>query len=79
MMKKNDEFELSISGLNSEGDGIAKTEDGFVVFVPKSLPGDKVRARIIKKKSNFANAMLLEIISPSADRTEPKCAYFGKC
>lgn len=79
MMKKNDELELSISGLNSEGDGIAKTEDGFVVFVPKSLPGDKVRARIIKKKSNFANAMLLEIISPSADRTEPKCAYFGKC
>lgn len=78
-MKKNDEIELNISALNSEGAGIAKTDEGFVVFVPKTLPGDRINARIIKKKSNYAEAMLLEMLSPSADREEPKCSYFGKC
>lgn len=86
-MKKGDSIEVEISKFAFEGKGIAKTkiEDAedpdvnFVVFVDKTYPGDKALVQIIKKKKNFAEAKLLEIIEPSPLRTTPKCKFFGTC
>ncbi|MCI0474300.1 MAG: 23S rRNA (uracil(1939)-C(5))-methyltransferase RlmD [Ignavibacteria bacterium] len=79
MIKKNEELELTITGLNSEGQGIARTEDGFVIFCPNTLPGDTVNAVIKKKKSSYAEARLVSLIEPSPFRIEPKCRHFGLC
>ncbi len=84
-MKKGDLLELEIEGYAFEGKGIAriKLEDGdeknFVIFVQNSYPGDKVKAKLVKIKKSFAEAKTSEIISPSSERVEAKCKYFGVC
>jgi 23S rRNA (uracil1939-C5)-methyltransferase len=79
VMKKGDELTADISALSSEGKGIARMEDGFVIFVEKTLPGDTARFKIKKKKSGYAEARLIEIVNPSPLRLDPVCAYFGVC
>ncbi|MFW6297851.1 MAG: 23S rRNA (uracil(1939)-C(5))-methyltransferase RlmD [Desulfosalsimonas sp.] len=77
-VKKKQEIELDITGAAFGGRGIAKV-DGFAVFVDGAVPGDKVSARIVKKKKNYAEARVLEVLKPSLDRIEPPCRYSGWC
>lgn len=69
----------TITSLSSQGQGIIRQEDGYVVFVPFTAPGDKIRYRIAKDKKNFALGVLEEVIDPSPVRVLPKCPYFGTC
>ncbi len=78
-MKKGDELVLDVLELNSEGKGVCKTEEGFVIFTDKVLPGDTVKIQLRKKRSNYGEGRLVEIIKPSAYRIEPRCKYFGTC
>jgi len=77
-VKKGQEIELEISDLAFGGKGIAKI-DGFAVFVDHAVPGDHVLARIIKKKKSYAEARVLSLTTPSADRVTPPCPYSGYC
>ena len=70
--------ELDIEALSNLGAGIAKPK-GWVVFVPFTLPGEKVRARVWRNEANCSHADLVEILSPSPDRIEPGCPHFGTC
>ncbi len=70
--------ELTIDKLVPGGDGLARL-DGKVYFVPFVLPGEKVRARIIESKKDFARAVAVEILEPSPERAVPPCAVFGRC
>lgn len=78
-MQKGDITELEIISLNSDGDGIAKTSDGIVVFIKHAIPGDIVKAKITKKKRNYLLASLIEIVKPSEYRKNPVCKHFGVC
>ncbi len=78
MYKKNDVIQLEISTLGSEGEAIGKI-DGFPFFVRGAVPGDVIEAGVTKVKKNMAFARLIRIITPSGDRVEPACPYFGKC
>jgi len=60
------------------GSGLARA-DGKAIFVPFTLPGEEVEARIIQDKGGFANAELQAILEPSSARTQPSCPYFGQC
>ena len=77
--KKNTEHILDIISLSTEGKGIAKVDDNFVIFVEKAIPGDKIKARITRRKSGYAEASMLELITPSQNRIKPKCRHFGVC
>lgn len=77
-MKQGDRFILDIIDYGSNGEGIAK-QDGFVIFVPFSVVGEKVKARITFVKKNFATAVLEEIIEVSPKRVKPPCNRFGRC
>ena len=77
-MKKGSELELVIERLGDRGKSIARA-DGFVVFVQGGVPGDRVRARIIRKKRQFADAQVLELLEAGASRVEPRCRHFGTC
>lgn len=79
MIKKGDEICVDIIDLNSEGKGISKLENNFVVFSNSTLPGDKAIIKIIRKKSNYAEGRLIEVIKNSSFRVIPKCRYFGIC
>ena len=78
MYQKNEIIELQITNLGSEGEGIGKI-DGFPFFVKGALPGDTIRASVMKAKKNMAFARLQEILVPSPDRIKPACPVFGRC
>lgn len=77
-IKKRQEIELEITDMAFGGKGLAKV-DGYAVFVDQAVPSDRVLARIIKKKKNFAQARIIELIEPSPQRIEPPCSYAGYC
>jgi len=73
-----EELELSIDSLTNLGVGLGRM-DGWVVMVPFSLPGERVRARVFRNRPNFSEADLLEVLEPSPDRVDPVCPLFGTC
>ena len=70
--------ELKIEALSNLGAGIAKPE-GWVVFVPFALPGERIRAKVWRNETNCTHADLVEILEPSPDRIEPHCRHFTTC
>ncbi|MEW6668241.1 MAG: 23S rRNA (uracil(1939)-C(5))-methyltransferase RlmD [Thermodesulfobacteriota bacterium] len=71
-------LELHIDSVAFGGPGVARVE-GFVVFVKGALPGDRVLARVARKKRSHAEAVVEEVLTPSPDRVEAPCPYFGHC
>ena len=78
LVRKGDIVELWVSRAAYGGQGVSRF-DGFVIFVKGAIPGDRILARIVKKKKDYANADLLEIIDPSLDRVQAPCPYSGFC
>jgi 23S rRNA (uracil1939-C5)-methyltransferase/tRNA (uracil-5-)-methyltransferase len=72
------EIEFQIETLTNLGQGLGRIE-GWVVIVPSTLPGEKVRARVYRNHKNYSDADLVEILEPSPDRIEPQCPLFGQC
>jgi len=68
----------SIESSTHDGRGIAAL-DGKKVFVAGALPGETVRFQRRKRKRNFDEAELLEVLEASPDRIEPRCAVYGTC
>ncbi|MEZ4702093.1 MAG: 23S rRNA (uracil(1939)-C(5))-methyltransferase RlmD [Rhodothermales bacterium] len=77
-MKKLEEIELVIEKFADRGKSLARV-DGIVFFVAGGVPGDRVRAQVLKKKRKHAEGRILELLEPSPLRTSPRCAYFGTC
>src|SRR5688572_19612911 len=73
-----DEIELQVDSLAYGGNGVARL-NGFVVFVRRGLPGDRVRARVTKVKRGFAEALATEVLDPSPQRVEAPCAHYPAC
>lgn len=71
--------ELTISSLTSLGAGVARLDEGYVVLVPFVIPGERVLARVFRVGPSFANADLVEVLTPSAERVQARCALFGRC
>ncbi len=69
---------LEIIGLTHKAEGVAKY-DGFTVFVPQAIPGDKVLVKVISKKKTYARALIEEIIEKSEDRIKPFCKHYYDC
>ncbi|MEG1923375.1 MAG: 23S rRNA (uracil(1939)-C(5))-methyltransferase RlmD [Clostridia bacterium] len=77
-MKQDDIIELTIEALGTDGAGIAhKGEDTF--FIPYTLIGERIRAKVKYVKKNIINAKLLEVLDASPMRRKPRCDVFGKC
>ena len=71
-------LELDIESLDLEGQGVAHV-DGKVVFVAGALPGERVRARVRRRKPAYDKAELQEILIESSQRVQPACPHFGVC
>jgi 23S rRNA (uracil1939-C5)-methyltransferase len=70
------ELELSIESLAFGGSGVAR-DDGYVVFVRGAVPGDRVRARIAKRKRSYAEARMVELLEPGPDRVAERAPHPG--
>ena len=77
-IKKGQLLELDISGIAFGGKGIAKL-NGLIVFVEQAVPLDRIIARIVKRKKQYAEARVESIIEPSPFRIKPPCMYSGFC
>ncbi len=89
------EIELEIATLTNLGIGLGRVPlpdarpaapgpepaqpSGWVVMVPFTLPGEKVRVRVYRNHKNYSEADLLAVLSPSPHRVAPTCALFGRC
>jgi len=69
---------LEIESLDLEARGIAR-HDGKVVFVRGALPGERVRAQVVRRKPRFDVAETLEVVRESPMRAVPACPHFGVC
>ncbi len=70
--------DLRVKDLAFDGKAVAE-RDGKVVFVNGGLPGELIRACIIKSKARYDVARLEEILEPSELRTDAPCSHFGIC
>ena len=85
------EIELEITTLTNLGSGLGRIEighpqaaignaaGGWVVMVPFTLPGERVRARVFRNHKNFSEADLVEVLTPSPHRVAAPCPLFGRC
>ena len=77
-LKKGTELELVVESLSFGGKGLARV-NGFVVFIDRTIPGQRVRARITRKKQSYAQARVLEVLQDSPMAIAPRCLHFGTC
>ena len=77
-VEKNEELELTIDRVTLEGAGVGRV-DGFALFVPGALAGERVWIHVIKVAASYAVGKLLEIVEPSACRMEPLCPVYDRC
>src|SRR5438105_1752204 len=75
---RDQELELRIDSLAYGGNGVARL-NGFVVFVRRGLPGDRVRARVTKVKRGYAEALATDLLEPGPDRVDAPCAHYPAC
>lgn len=69
---------VRIDGVSHDGRGIAAV-DGKKVFVPDVLKGEEVRILRRRRRRNYDEAELLEVLRPASGRSTPRCAVFGTC
>ena len=69
---------VTIEAVAAEGKALVRVED-MVVFVPFVVPGDVVDLQLTKKKHSYAEAEVVRMVQPSADRVAPFCPHFGVC
>ncbi len=77
-MNKNEIVTVEITDIGVSGEGIGHV-DGYTLFIKDAIIGDVVEAKVMKAKKNYGYARLMQVIQPSSDRVEPKCAYARKC
>ena len=77
-LQKNQEYIVDIIDNGFEGEGIAKI-DGFTIFIPSAIKGEKVRILIVKVLSSHAFGKLLEILEASKYRQEADCSTYKRC
>jgi len=69
---------VTITGIAVGGDGVGRLSDGRVVFVARTVPGDRIRLRegSLKRHRNFARAELGEIVEAGPGRVTPPCPHY---
>lgn len=77
-MKKGDIIEGTIEELRFPNKGVLRA-DGYEVTVKNTIPGQRVRVRVSRRRDHRAEGCLLEILEPAADEITPPCPQFGIC
>lgn len=72
------EAELTVTEIGVRGDGVADWE-GDRVFVPGTVPGDRVRVRIHQPRKGILAGRVREVLTAGPGRAEPPCRHFGAC
>ena len=71
-------IELDLDSIAHGGEAVGRAE-GKVFFVEGGAPGDRARVCVVKERSSFCRAELVEVLSPGPGRREPACPLAGRC
>ncbi|MCM3217456.1 23S rRNA (uracil(1939)-C(5))-methyltransferase RlmD [Niallia taxi] len=77
-VQKNDILDIVFEDLTHEGSGVAKVE-GYPLFIPNGLPGEKAKVKVVKTNKNFGFGRLLELQEKSPYRVEAPCPIYKEC
>lgn len=78
MQNRHTLVEIDVTALGFEGIAIGRL-DGVVHFVQGALPGERVRAQLVKSRSKHREAVAVEILEPSPERVDAPCRYYDAC
>ncbi|HTI04353.1 MAG TPA: hypothetical protein VL549_03495 [Gemmatimonadales bacterium] len=69
---------VTVTGIAVGGDGVGRLSDGRVVFLPRAVPGDRIRLRegSLQRHRNFARAEVGEVVEPGSGRVSPPCPHY---
>ncbi|MEA5420443.1 23S rRNA (uracil(1939)-C(5))-methyltransferase RlmD [Spirulina sp. CCNP1310] len=71
-------LDVDVVDLSDRGDGVARWGDR-VIFIPDTVPGDRLQVRLTHVKPQYAHAKLVELLTPSPQRIRPRCIVADKC
>lgn len=77
-VRKGQVVTVQVDDLTSSGEGVGRYE-GFAIFLPGTLPGEEVKARVISLQKNYARALVEEVVRPSPNRAAPACSAYPAC
>ncbi|HEY0668812.1 MAG TPA: 23S rRNA (uracil(1939)-C(5))-methyltransferase RlmD [Sphingobacteriaceae bacterium] len=69
---------IEVFDIAEEGKGVGRSDD-LVIFIDKAVPGDVVDVELMRKKKNFVEGRVHQLVTPSIYRTDPFCEHFGVC
>ena len=69
-------IEVELNTMAHGGSALGRY-NGQVVFVPYTIPGERVQARVVQQKGRTLFAEGVTLVDASADRVYPRCAHFG--
>ncbi|MGM0472308.1 MAG: class I SAM-dependent RNA methyltransferase, partial [Bacillota bacterium] len=73
-----EEVIIELDDLAYGGDAVGR-KDGFAIFVPQGVPGDRVQIEIIELKQNYGRGQIIEVLESGAERIESKCQISLEC
>jgi 23S rRNA (uracil1939-C5)-methyltransferase len=76
--KRGESIEITIDDLAFGGEGVGRL-DGYVMFVRGGLPGDRLRVMVVEARGRYGRGRIEAVLTPSPDRVEAPCPYFGQC
>lgn len=77
-VKKNDYYDVVFEDLTHDGAGVAKI-NGFPLFVPNALPGEKGTVKVVKVKKGYGYGRLMKLSETSPDRADAPCPIYKQC
>lgn len=77
-VQKNDYIDVEFEDLTHDGAGVAKV-DGYPLFVPNGLPGEKAKIKVIKANKGYGFGRLIEMYEESPYRVKPDCSIYKEC
>jgi 23S rRNA (uracil1939-C5)-methyltransferase/tRNA (uracil-5-)-methyltransferase len=72
-------IEIETRAPDAAADASPAEKSLWVVMAPFTLPGERVRVRVFRNHKNYSEADLVEVLTPSPERTSPRCPLFGRC
>ena len=67
---------ITIEGIAAGGDGVGHLNDGLVIFVPRSAPGDTLDIEVTRRKARYARGRISAVVSAGPNRVEPRCLHY---
>jgi 23S rRNA (uracil1939-C5)-methyltransferase len=79
LVEKTQTYVVEVTGYGSGGDGIARLNDGRVVFIRNAARRDVLEIRLIRSQPRFTQAEIVKVLTPSPFRIEPNCNVYPEC